>query len=244
MPLTGRVSSPSNDVSNVLIINMNSKRATITDSLGNFIINARIKDTLLITAVQYLTKKIEITPKILEENLLEVELVEEVINLAEVIVTPYNLSGRIGLDLQRLEVSPEVSSSTVGLPNTDVEIMTQSERLLLEADRGKYIYYYIIGLAINTHKILNRISGRTKSLEERLARDKDLAIEEEIIDKFSKRSIAQGFDIPETEVDGFLTFCLFQADFSELSDANNATEIWNYLKAKSIQFKETELQKK
>ena len=240
--LNGRVKSLSNDVANVLIINLNSKKSTITDAQGFFTIKVKLKDSIRFTAVQYLTLEIEITDEILLQNSLIVNLIEDVINLNEVTVTPYNLTGKIELDLERLGIEPAVTSSTLALPNADIEKMTQSERLLIEADRGKYVHYYVIALVINTHKIMNKLSGRTKSFEEMVARDENMAMEKEIIAKFSKKTISESFDIPETNIDGFLTYCLHQEDFSELSNGNT-TEVWEYLKIKSTEFKETDLPK-
>lgn len=100
--INGRAKSFKNDVSNILIVNLNSKKSTIIDFLGLFTIEAKLK---------------------------------------EVTVTPHNLTGKLDLDAERLGIKPVVTSSTLGLPNADVEVevMTQNQRLLLEADRGKYI---------------------------------------------------------------------------------------------------------
>ncbi len=251
--LNGRVKNLNNDVSNILIVNLNSKKTTITDTLGLFTIEVKLRDFIRFTAVQYLTKGIIITDTIFNQNSVVVNLVENVINLNEVTLIPYNLTGKIDLDIERLGIKPVVTSSSLGLPNADVEVMTQSERLLLEADRGKYarfmtleekmkhpniLRFLTIGVIINTHKIMNRASGRTKSFEEMVARDENMAMEKEIIAKFSKKTMSENFDIPEASIDAFLTYCLFQTDFSELSNARNTVEVWEYLKTKSIEFKE------
>ncbi len=241
--IQGRARSLNNELSNVLIVNLNSKKSTITDSLGLFTIEVQLKDSLRITAVQYLTRDIIITKEIFDENSVVVNLVENVIDLDEVTVTPYNLTGKIDLDLKRLPIAPLVTTATLHLPNADIDKMTQSERLLIEADRGKYFYYYGTAIVINTHKIMNKVSGRTKSFENRVARDKKLGLEKEIIAKFSKKAISENFDIPETSIDGFLSFCLAQTDFSEVSNAGNTMEIWKYLKARSIEFKNTHVLK-
>ncbi len=240
--LNGRVKSLNNDVADVLIINLNTKRATITDAEGFFTIKVKLKDSIRFTAVQYLTQEIKITEEILLQNSLEINLAEDVINLNEVTVTPYNLTGKIELDLEKLGIEPVVTSSTLALPNADIEKMTYSERLLIEADRGKYVYYYVTAIVINTHKVMNKLSGRTKSFEEMVIRDENMVLEKEIIAKFSKKTISESFDIPETSIDGFLTYCLHQQDFSELSKWST-TEVWEYLKIKSEEFKETDLLK-
>lgn len=241
--IKGQVQNLTNDVTNVLVVNLNSKKSTITDSLGFFSIEAKLRDSIRFTAVQYVTKVIVITDTIFLKYSLSVYLTEDLIKLNEVIVTPYNLTGQIDLDIERLGIEPIVTSSSQELPNVDVEVMTQSERLLLEADRGKFVHYYGLALVINTHKIMNRLSGRTKSFEDMVARDVNMELEKEIVSKFTKETISEGFDIAETNIDGFLTYCLFQEGFSELTKGST-TEVWEYLKMKSIEFKEMDFVKK
>ncbi|WP_339710270.1 hypothetical protein [uncultured Kriegella sp.] len=254
--IKGSVKSLNNDVSNVLIINLNSKKSTISDSLGYFIIEAKLRDSIRFTAVQYLTKEVVISDTIMLQTSVTVNLIENVINLNEVTVTPYNLTGNITNDIKKLNIESRVTSSTLGLPNADLRILPSSERLLLVADRGKYarfmtieemlkedkflLGFFKLGVMVNTDKTMNRISGKTKQLEDMVAREKSIAAEKEIIANFSKKSISESFDIPEINIDGFLTYCLSQADFSEISQTENVLLIWEYLKRKSIAFKETE----
>ena len=255
--LNGKVSSSKNDVSNVLIVNLNSNKSTITDTLGLFSIEVKLKDSVRITAVQYLPKKIVISESHMNSSLITIQLIDNIIDLNEVTVTPYNLTGEIDRDIDRLQIEPTVTSYSLGLQNADVTKMTQSERLLQEADRGKYVSlqtmdeygklneilsYVGFGLSVkvNTHKIMNKVSGRTKSLEEMVERDENMNLEKEIIYKFSKRTIADHFNIPESNVNGFLTYCLSQPDFNELSDSGNMAEIWTYLETKSVDFKKND----
>ncbi|SHJ94136.1 hypothetical protein SAMN04488007_2026 [Maribacter aquivivus] len=254
--IKGKVSSTKNDVSNVLIVNLNSKKSTITDSLGIFSIEVKLKDSVRITAVQYLPKEIVISESHINSSLITIQLIDNIIDLNEVTVTPYNLTGEIDRDIDRLHIEPTVTSYSLGLQNADVTKMTQSERLLQEADRGKYVSlqtiedfgklneifsYAAISVKVNTHKIMNKVSGRTKSLEEMVERDQNMNLEKEIIYKFSKQTIAENFDIPESNVNGFLTYCLSQPDFNALSDSGNMAEIWAYLETKSVEFKSTDI---
>lgn len=253
--LKGTVSNAKNDVSNVLIVNLNTQQSTITDSFGLFSIEVRLKDSLRISAVQYLPKEIIINESYLNSSFVTIHLIENIIDLKEVTVTPYNLTGELNRDIDRLDVKPTITSYTLGLQNADVTKMTQSERLLQEADRGKYVSlqtmdeygklneilsYVGITVKINTHKIMNRVSGRTKSLEEMVERDEKKQFEKEIIDKFSKQIMSVNFKIPVSNIEGFLTYCLSQPDFIELKNAGNTIEIWEYLKGKSIDYKITE----
>ncbi|KSA14481.1 hypothetical protein [Maribacter dokdonensis] len=253
--LKGTVSNAKNDVSNVLIVNLNTQQSTITDSFGLFSIEVRLKDSLRISAVQYLPKEIIINESYLNSSFVTIHLIENIIDLKEVTVTPYNLTGELDRDIDRLDIKPTTTSYTLGLQNADFTKMTQSERLLQEADRGKYVklattdeygkVFEILGYAaltvvINTHKIANRVSGRTKSLEKMVERDEKKQLEKEIIDKFSKQTMSENFKIPVSYIDGFLTYCLSQDDFIALKNAGNTIEIWEYLKTKSIDYKTTE----
>lgn len=234
--IKGKIINPKNDVSNILIVNENSKESTISDSLGFFTIAVRLKDSLRFTAVQYRPKKIVVTDSIYAQKTILVKLAENTIQLEEVVVTPYNLTGKLGLDIESLNMEPIISSSTLELPNAGLEIMTQGERLLLEADRGKYVHYYGPALTINTHKIMNKLSGRIGSLERRVATDKKIELQKEIISKFPKETICEGFNIPQKKLEEFLTYCISQTDFLELSKESNTEEIWEYLRTKSIRF--------
>lgn len=238
--LRGKVESLQNDVSNILIVNINSKKSTITDSLGLFSIEVKLRDSLSITALQYLPKSISITPKMFKDNKVIISLSENIITLNEVTITPYNLTGKLRSDLNRLNVKKEINARTLELPNANLIKMTQSERLLIEADRGKYYNFYVVALTINTHKIMNRLSGRTKSFEEMIEREEKMNLEEKIIAKFSKESMCDNFKISKSNIDGFLTYCLSQEDFLSLAEAGNSIEVWDYLKAKSVTFKKND----
>lgn len=241
--LRGKVKSINNDISDILIINKNSKNSTISDSLGQFSIDIKLMDTILVKSIQYKTKDIIISKTIFNSSYIEINLIEDIINLNEVIVTPYNLTGDLNFDLENLDVNDGVNTATLGLPHADVIKLSQSERLLLEANRGKYIYLNL-GVTINTHKIMNRISGRTKALEAMVNRDEIRKLESKILQKFSKKIISEGFNLSETEIDGFITFCMEQPDFLEINEKASSDEIWNYLIKKGSEFKSLVIQDK
>jgi len=247
--LTGKVQSLSNDVSDVLVINLSSQKSTITNGEGVFSIEAKLNDSIQFNAVQYLTKKIMVTNTILNTSLILIHLVDNIVKLDGVTVMPYSLSGNIDLDIKRIGNGPVATSSSLKLPNSNVQVITHKERLLLEADRGNFIkggiqldtlfFFPFVGLYmdLNVHKTLNYISGRTKKLKEIVSVDEDIKMEKEIINMFSKKTISEESGIPLENIDGFLTFCISQEDFSNLSSAGNSFEVWKYLMAKSEEFK-------
>ena len=144
--IKGQVQNLTNDVTNVLVVNLNSKKSTITDSLGFFSIEAKLRDSIRFTAVQYVTKVIVITDTIFLKYSLSVYLTEDLIKLNEVIVTPYNLTGQIDLDIERLGIEPIVTSSSQELPNVDVEVGAGFFANLCYFFQRKQVTYFVVGV--------------------------------------------------------------------------------------------------
>jgi hypothetical protein len=88
--LRGKVLYMSSNVANENVINSTSGDATITDDNGEFIIAVQEGDQLVFTAVNYQLEIVKITPEILANNRLVVEVNEKVRELDEVVVTPDN----------------------------------------------------------------------------------------------------------------------------------------------------------
>ncbi|TPN82163.1 carboxypeptidase-like regulatory domain-containing protein [Aquimarina algicola] len=239
--LMGVIQSFSNEISDVLVINLNSKKSTITNAKGGFTIAVNKNDTLQFSAITYVTKKVMITDSILDQGMMIVVLKEKTINLEEVVVRPYDLTGNINGDIQKIKLSPVIKASSLGLPEAKLKVKTKNERLLFEANHGKAVKIqgtpFGVGLIVNVHKILNKISGRTKSLKGRVALDEKVKVEDEIINMFSEIEIAEELQIPQSHVERFLQYAMNQEAFTELIDAKNAFQVWEYIKDSSLSYK-------
>ncbi|MFS4416301.1 carboxypeptidase-like regulatory domain-containing protein [Maribacter sp. 2307ULW6-5] len=86
--LLGKVMYRNTSVPNENVINSTAETATITNENGEFAIRVKEGDELLFMAVNYQLEIVTITPEILENNRLVVEVNEKVTELDEVIVTP------------------------------------------------------------------------------------------------------------------------------------------------------------
>lgn len=86
--LLGKVMYRNTSVVNENVINTTAETATITNSDGQFAINVKEGDELVFTAVNYQLRIVTITPEILANNRLVVEVNEKVTELDEVVVTP------------------------------------------------------------------------------------------------------------------------------------------------------------
>ncbi|WP_282115896.1 carboxypeptidase-like regulatory domain-containing protein [Cellulophaga baltica] len=237
--LEGNVQVVNSELAGVHVQNISTKKATITDGYGFFALAVRLSDTVVFSSVQLKNKEIIITQAILESKQLIVPLEEAENKLEEVVVMPYNLSGDLSKDARGLKLST-VSSSTLGLPNTHVVKMNYNERKLLEADRGTMIKVLPLGFAINTHKILNRISGRTKMLKERIVREEKNNMVAQLMAYYSDSIITKNLKIPDLQLHEFVYFCETDENFDALLKSEDQLLVWEFLERKSIVFLKTE----
>jgi len=218
--LEGTVVSKSEDIAGVHVINLTNEKATITNSNGFFSILASVNDTLMFSAVQYKKVYSIVSQNTLLQDNFIVYLRDEITELDEVI-----------LDQRTI-----VTAKSLGLPNADVEILPQSERLLYEADHGKL---FPTILSLNFNKLLNRITGRTKMLKARVARDQQYERSQEIRNSYADSIFTTDLKIPRLRIEEFMLFCETDERFNEVSKSNNDFIIWDFLTKKSIAFKKT-----
>jgi len=239
MTLKGNIKAITNEIQDVSVQNITSGKGTISDGYGFFSIAVALNDTLIFSAIQFKKKTIIVEASILQSKSIIVPMEEAENQLNEVIVMPYNLTGDLTKDLKTEKV---VVAATLGLPNAYVVKMTQSQRLLAEADGGGWLGPVNGGLggvggSLNLHKILNRISGRTKMLKERVAFDDKNIIIEELVNFFSDTIMTQELKIPTIRINEFAYFCEADINFSALIQSNDQLKLWEFLKRKSLTFR-------
>ena len=86
--LRGKVLYQDSNVISANILNTNSEQATITDDNGEFSIEVKLGDELIISSVQYEIRALIITKEILQRNRLVVDVNEKIRVLDEVVVSP------------------------------------------------------------------------------------------------------------------------------------------------------------
>lgn len=221
--------SKDGDVAATHVLNTSSEKATITDIDGFFSINAALNDTLVFSAVQYKRKEIVVTLDVLESKLLMVPLEEALTELDEVVVMPYNLSGNIDSDLNRLTTGPVVTASTLGLPNAYAVFPSQAERLLNEATTG--------GGLVGLNPIINGITGRTKMLKERVARNQRYSRTQRVRKFYADSLYVSELKIPQEKIDDFMYFCEVDPAFQSIVDTHDRLKIWEFLRRKSAVYR-------
>lgn len=103
--INGNISPPVGEsAEGISIINRTAKSATISNRSGNFTIRVAAGDTLHFSALQFQDFSVLIDDGVVENRQLNVFMSESVTELPEVVVTPYDLSGNVQVDVKIIPV--------------------------------------------------------------------------------------------------------------------------------------------
>ena len=113
--ISGTVEVPlGDDPQGISILNLNSNRFVVTDSLGKFDIAVAFNDSLRVSTLKFQEFTVIVDQGIINTKTLNIFVSEVVSRLPEVVVTPYDLSGNIKVDLNRLKLVELPTNLSVG----------------------------------------------------------------------------------------------------------------------------------
>ncbi|WP_318309811.1 carboxypeptidase-like regulatory domain-containing protein [Flagellimonas crocea] len=233
--LQGRVVSTDKDVVGVVVQNLTTRDAVITDMDGNFAIRVRLQDTLVFSAVHFLKKTITVTPSLYQSNFVEVPMEEFVNQLREVVVSPYDLTGDLSKDIDRVTLEKDVSAEALNLPNAHSKIPTQSERRLQQATAGKFNMGMILSPPLDP--IINAITGRTKMLKKRVKIEGEYAKTQEIQEFYGDSLLVTTLKIPMEKMEDFMYFCQVDETFQAAMESEDRLRILDVMLQKSRDYR-------
>lgn len=234
--LRGKVTSASEDVVGVVVQNISSEAAVITDIDGNFNIMVKVNDTLVFSAVHFHRKLFPVSEVVYNSNFVTVPMEEFVNQLREVVVQPYNLSGVLDRDVDKLTLEKDVSAEALGLPNANAREYTQSERLLKQATYGKFNMGMILTPPLDP--IINAITGRTKMLKNRVKVDNTYSRTQEVQGFYVDSLFVTILKIPIEKIDDFMYFCEVDETFQTTVATQDKLKIWDFMLLKSRIYRE------
>lgn len=225
----GVLNSDSGELSGIHIINTTSHKATISNQEGYFSIGAKLNDTLTITGVGYQIKKFIINQDTFNKFSISVQLEAEVIELNEVVLMLYNLSGDLSQDMDDMRAEDELSEFTLGLPNADVSPMRKSQRILHEAITG--------GGIVPINPILNAISGRTKKLKKIVEVDLRNQRTMEVRNYYPDSLYVNYLKINKSNILDFMYYCETDPEFNYYARIKDKFRLWELMNEKSENYR-------
>tara|TARA_B110000046_G_C13022747_1_gene412125 strand:+ start:3311 stop:4117 length:807 start_codon:yes stop_codon:yes gene_type:complete len=107
--ITGKVLDSIGIVKNANIINLNTKQGTFSSDSGLFRVFVSEGDTLILSSVQHLSKKILITKNVIARKNIKIILTSNVYTLDEFELKRHDLSGRLGIDTKAVPTNKKDS---------------------------------------------------------------------------------------------------------------------------------------
>ncbi|WP_417871049.1 carboxypeptidase-like regulatory domain-containing protein [Winogradskyella sp.] len=223
------------DVEGIHILNKTASKYTVSNEKGEFSIEAKATDTLFISSLVYENKEIIISKEHEDSNSIEIKLDEKVSELDKVIVGKI-LTGSLQSDLENSDAKTEINFYDLGIPGNTKLPLTQNEKKLHDADGGSWGHLGL-GFGVNFHKLLNKISGRTKKLKDIVELDdRDKCINRLRIDYES--IIFENDTLPKNLRDEYFLFSQEDENFLNLCKKDNDIELLEFLQQKLKAYRE------
>lgn len=220
------------EVSQIEIINQNSKEGTVTNQYGQFGLSVKEGDRLRFEAVQYQNFTVIIDENIIKNKKLTIKINDEINTLDEVIVRPYDLEGNIEVDAKKVKASffeapdpkrvineyegeqPYVRSQTIS------ENYTNDERFIRNG--------------LNIANIFREILSSKEVVEDhKLPKNVDVMVRKMYKDSFFKENL----NVEEKNINQFIFFVEDEGLTKNMLSKGNELDLIEFLIAKSKEFK-------
>ncbi len=215
-PLRGQVLYRNTYVPDENVINTTSQFATITNEKGEFIIDVKLGDELVFTAINYQLRIVIITEEILKKGRLVVEVNEKVTQLDEVVVTPEDQERFLEIKNEEFkEYEYEIDRST------EVEniAMPQYQRGMKDGIN----FVNIFKALVNTNQ---------SSVEKR----EPLKVSQVMRQVYDDEFFVKDLNVPQDKIDAFLIYCDSKMPAQTLLKKENEFQLIDFLVTHSKTF--------
>ncbi len=187
----------------VHIVNLNKVKGTITNQKGEFSIMASVNDTLYFSYLGFKSQKVRVSSDMMKFKDTKITLTELAYALEEVIVTPYELTGYLEIDVKNLPINDSYQYSISGL-NTGYEARKKSPSAVTK----------VLGAILNPADLLRNLFGKKPNQMRKLRKVKeDDAIKDLLASKFDRETLIELLHIEKVDIEDILTNCNYSKSF-------------------------------
>lgn len=205
--VTGTVLNAANDqpIENAHIVNLNQVKGSITNEEGEFVIEAKVNDTLYFSYLGFKSLEVRITNDWLKFGGVKIKMTELGIALEEVVVRPVKLTGYLEIDSKNIPVYENYRYSISGL-DTGYEGGEYSPRAISK----------VLGAVFNPADALYNIFGKKpKSMRKLREMKKDDEIRELLQTKFDRQTLMALLQVSRLDIDEILRRCNYSKTFMQ-----------------------------
>ncbi len=187
----------------VHVVNLNQVKGTITNPEGKFTIPAAVNDTLYFSYLGFKTQKVRVTNDMIRFGNTEIALTELAYALEEVIVTPYQLTGYLEIDVKNLPINNAYQYSISGL-NTSYEAGNKSPSAVTK----------VLGAILNPADLLRNLFGKKPRQMRKLRQIKeDDNIRDLLASKFDRETLTELLQLEKVDIEDILNNCNYSKSF-------------------------------
>lgn len=206
----GKIIADSTSVEGINVINLVSKKATVTDKNGAFSILAKTDDLLILTAVNLEIKRRLIEAEDLKSDFIIIKMISKIMELKEVIVNE----------------NSNINAESLGIVPKGQKTYTPAERKLKTAGDFKPIHLLgLLGGSLAVDPIINAINGKTKRLKKEIEIEQKEHLLLSLQAMFEEDYYTEKLHIPKYFVHGFQYYIVEDKDFVAELKAKNKTKI-------------------
>lgn len=245
--ITGKIVVNSDDLENVTIFNTSSNQGTLTDENGKFNIKVALNDIIEVRALQFQEFKFTIDKNVIDSKRATIFLVEKINKLPEVVILPYDLTGNLTVDMQSVRTfNPDLDAIYFGI--TDISAYEfaddrKSEVVNIAArGPGNNIQYPLDVVAV-VGLLLKPLFNSNKDKNNKTAEQVANIPTNGLRDYYSAHYLEENFNIPENQVEAFVTYVEANGLDYTLMKKGKEMEFLEFLNQKSKDFLKAQSEK-
>jgi len=193
--VAGIVQSDSVRLSDIHILNLSTRKGTISNASGEFGITVSPNDTLIFSGIQFHTLGLVADKKIIEKRVLKIELVPRIEELSEIELKGHDLDGLFYIDTKRLRDSlPLMGEEAVNFSNQGYDDPTSSNYVVPTAN-----ILNLVSLIGKKKREENRQEASLLERKRAAAGDMRREIGEDVFE--------QQLGIPKLHIETFIQYC-------------------------------------
>ena len=234
--INGKITTPvGGDPQGISVINSSAMRATVSDQSGLFQIRAAEGDTLQFKSLQFQDFSVLVDKGVIDNRQLNVFISEAVTELPEVVVTPYDLSGNVQVDVRIIPTAETDLPTQSAAEINPYEHEFRPDSLVSPPNAAHREGMIYSGNGQNLANIFRHIFTPRDVVND-LEWEEDL--DEQVLNLKDDDFFEDHLNIEEDNIKEFIYFARDNGLQPEMLKPENEMDFIEFLLAKSVEFKE------
>jgi hypothetical protein len=222
--INGKITSNTNDLEGVYVVNAQTETMTTTNSSGAFSILAKPDDVLVFSSIQFKENRVLLTCENFTDLNFTVRMNLVMHQLQEVVIKRYD----------------NINAVALGIVPSGQKSYTEAERKLRTATAldATASAGNLVGGSISADPLLNFLSGRTAMLKKEVEVEKKEFFMKLLERMFSLEHFVERLKIPAEYVKGFEYYAVENKQFTTILNSKNKTSTEFLLGELAVKYKE------